>query len=160
MMLVPDLVERNLGRVALGGVFDLKQLGWEETKHAGENYIRENLAGGVIGHDRVVVGLAGEAHFVLGRGEFLGELHHVLVGFEIGVLFGDDHEAGERAAEAGFGGEEAFHGVSVGGIRGGGGRGGGGDVARFDHGLECAAFMFHVALGGFHEIGDEIIATL
>ena len=38
--------------------------------------------------------------------------------------------------------------------------GGGGDVAGFDHGLECAAFMFHVALGGFHEIGDEIIATL
>ena len=153
-------VERNLRRIPLGRVFDLKQFGGLEAEHAGENHIREDLAGGVIGHDGVVVGLAGEADFVLGRGELLGELHHVLVGFEIGVLLGDDHEAGERAAEAGFGGEEALHGVAIGGIGGDGGGGGGGDVTGFDDGFERAALVLHVALGGFDEIRDKVVAAL
>ena len=152
--------ERNLRRVALGGVFDLEKFGGLESEHAGENHVRENFAGGVIGHDGVVVGLAGEADFVFGRGEFLGELHHVLVGFKVGILLGDDHEAGEGAAEAGFGGEEAFHGVTIGGIGGDGGGGGGGDVAGFDDGFERAALVLHVALGGLDEIGDEIVAAL
>ena len=104
--------------------------------------------------------MAGEADFVLGRGEFLGELHHVLVGFEVGVLLGDDHEAGEGAAEAGFGGKKAFHRVAIGGIGGDGGSGGGGDVAGFDHGLERGALVLHVALGGLNEIRDEVVAAL
>ena len=153
-------VERNLRRIPLGGVFDLEEFGGEEAEHAGENHVGENLAGGVVGHDGVVVGLAGEADFVLGRGELLGELHHVLVGFEIGVLLGDDHEAGERAAEAGFGGKQAFHRVAIGGVGGDGGSGGGGDVAGFDHGLERGALVLHVALGGLDEVGDEIVAAL
>jgi hypothetical protein len=153
-------VERNLRRVALGGVFDLEEFGGEEAEHAGKNHVGENLAGGVVGHDGVVVSLTGEADFVLGRGELLGELHHILVGFEIGVLLGDDHEAGEGAAEAGFGGKEAFHRVAIGGIGGDGGGGGGGDVAGFDHGLERGALVLHVALGGLNEIRDEVVAAL
>lgn len=153
-------VERNLWRVALGGVFDLEEFGGEESEHAGENYVGESLAGGVVGHDGVVVGLTREADFVLGRGELLGELHHVLVGFEVGVLFGDDHEAGKGAAKAGLGGKEAFHRVAIGGIGGDGGRSGGGDVAGFDHGLECGALVLHVALSGLDEVGDEIVTAL
>ena len=154
------LGERNLRSIPLGGVFDLEKLGGQEAKHAGENHVGENFAGCVVGHDGVVVGLAGEADFVLGRGELLGELHHVLVGLEVGVLLGDDHEAGERAAEAGFSGEEAFHRVTIGGIGGDGGGGGGGDVAGFDHGLERGALVLHVALSGLDEVGDEIVTAL
>ena len=72
----------------------------------------------------------------------------------------DDHEAGHRAREAGLGAEQAFHGGGVGGVGGGGLRGGVGGVARGDHGLEGLALVLEVALGGFHQIGDEVVATL
>jgi hypothetical protein len=153
-------VERNLRSIPLGGVFDLEEFGGLESEHAGENHVGENLAGGVVGHDGVVVGLTREADFVLGRGELLGELHHVLVGFEIGVLLGDDHEAGEGAAEAGFGRKQTFHRVAIGGIGGDGGGGGGGDVTGLDDGFERGALVLHVALGGLDEVGDEIVAAL
>src|ERR1019366_7116163 len=112
--------EADLGRVALGGVVDLEELGGQEAEHAGENHVGERLARRVVGHDAVVVGLAGGGGLFLRGGEFLGELHHVLVNLEGGVLLGDDHQAGEGAGQAGFGGDEALHGIRVGRVGGGG----------------------------------------
>lgn len=154
------LLKLHLRRVAFGGVVYLEELGGEEAEHAGENDVRENFAGGIIELDAVVVGLAGEGDFVLGRRQLFGELEHVLVRFEIRILLGDDHEAAERAAEAGFGGEEAFHGVGVGGIGRDGLGGGGGDVAGFDDGFERGALVLHVAFGDLDEIRNEVVAAL
>ena len=159
-MVVRCSIKLDLRGVAFRGIFDLKEFGGLEAKHAGEDDVGKHFASRVVGHDAVVVGLTGEGDFVFSRSEFLGELHHILVGLEIGVLLGDDHEAGERATQAGLGREQAFHGVAIGGVGGGRLSGGGGDVARLDDGFERGALVLHVALGGFDEVGNEIVAAL
>lgn len=131
-----------------------------EAEHAGEDDVGERFAGGVVGHDAVVVGLPGERDFVLGRGEFLGELGHVLVGLQVGVGLGHDHEAGEGAGQAGFGRGETADCIRVGGIGSGGLGRGGGDIAGLDDGFEGFALVLEVAFRDLDEIGDEIVAAL
>src|SRR5690606_32945764 len=49
-----------------------------EVEHAGHHAGREHLAPVDVGHHRVGVGLAREGDAILGRGQLLGQLHHVL----------------------------------------------------------------------------------
>ena len=51
---------------------------------------------------RVVERLAREGDLVLGRAQFLADLHHVLVGLQIRVGLGQREQAAERAGEDTF----------------------------------------------------------
>src|SRR3954467_5594465 len=55
-----DSAEFHLRSRALRGVLDLEELRLGELKHAGVGVGRETFAGGIVGSDGVVVGLAGE----------------------------------------------------------------------------------------------------
>src|SRR5664280_3400346 len=68
------LIEADLRRLALGLIFNLEKLGRREAEHAGEGHIGEGLARGIVAHDGVVIGLAGEGNLVLGRCELFGAL--------------------------------------------------------------------------------------
>src|SRR4051812_21828836 len=61
--------ERDARGLALLGRLDLEELGRGEPGHPGDDVGREDLAGVVVGHDRVVERLPGERHLVLGRGQ-------------------------------------------------------------------------------------------
>ena len=78
---------------------DLEQRGRREVEHAGEDAGREHLAPVVVGHHRVVEGLARERDPVLGGGQLLGELHHVLVGLEVRIGLGHRHQPAQRAIQ-------------------------------------------------------------
>ena len=60
---------------------------------------REHFAPVVVGHHRVVERLARERDLVLGRGQLLGELHHVLVGLEVRIGLGHRHQSAQRAVQ-------------------------------------------------------------
>ena len=79
------------------------------------------------------------------------ELHEVRRCLEVRIGLGDGEQAAERAGEDAFG-LGALLGRAV--LRGLGGGAGFGD------GLERVALVAHVALHGFHEIGDEVGAAL
>ena len=106
--LLPALRKRNLRRVLLLRLVDDEQFRRAEVEHAGDEVAGENFAVGVVGHDRVVVGLPGEGDFIFRGGQFLGELHHVLVGLQVGIGFGNHHQPAEGAGQAGFGGDRDF----------------------------------------------------
>src|SRR4051812_18644031 len=60
------LGEFHLRGLTFSGVVDLEESRLAEVKHAGDEVGRETFARRVIGHDRVVVSLAGERNLVLG----------------------------------------------------------------------------------------------
>ena len=70
-----------------------------EVEHARDRCCRERLTPVVVVHHGVVVGLPRERDLVLGRGQLLRQLHHVLVRLEVGVLLGDGDEPAQRAVE-------------------------------------------------------------
>ncbi len=154
-----DSAELDLRGVALGGVFDLEELGILEAKHSGKDDGRKGLTFGVINHHTVVEGLAGERDFVLRGSKFFAELGHVLVGLQVGISFGNHHELGERPGKSGFSSHEVLDGLAVGGIGGGRFSSGGGDVTRFDDGFERFALVLEISLGRFDEIRNEVVAT-
>src|SRR5205809_6840987 len=97
------LAERNLDRLALlGGLGGLEQGRLLEAAEAGDEVVREALDCSVVAHDCVVVGLARERNLALGPGQLFGELHHGLIGLEVGIRFGHRKEPAERAGKAGF----------------------------------------------------------
>ena len=153
-------LNETLGAAALGRVLDVEELRGREAEHPGEDDVREGLPRRVVLHDRVVVGLPGEGYLVLGRGELLGELHHVLVGLQVRVLLRDDHEPAEGAREAALGGDQALDRARVGRVGGGGLRGGVGDVARLGHVLEGLVLVLQVALGGLDQVRDQVVPAL
>src|SRR5690554_895360 len=91
--------EAHFDGFTLGRILDAEELRGEEAEGAGEDHIREDLALLVIFGDGVVIGLTREGDLIFGRGELLGELHHILVCFEVGIALGNHHEPRERAAE-------------------------------------------------------------
>src|SRR5690606_24962641 len=78
---------------------DVEQCGRREVEHARDDARGKHLAPVVVGHDRVVVGLAGEGDLVLGAGQLFCELHHVLVGLEVRVGLRHRQQPAERAVE-------------------------------------------------------------
>src|SRR5882672_11634783 len=77
--------EAHLRHGALLGRFDLERLRGREAEHAGDHAVRKHLPRVVVAEDGIVVGLPCERDLVFGAGELFGELHHVLVGLEVGV---------------------------------------------------------------------------
>src|SRR5690606_13643283 len=80
--------ERHPRGLPLARVVHLEQGRRLEPEHTGDQVGRERLALVVVVHDRVVVVLAGERDAVLGGGQLLRQLHHVLVGLQVGVGLG------------------------------------------------------------------------
>src|SRR5574342_246033 len=151
-------LELHRHRLALGRGLDLEERGRREG--GGEQQAREGLAGVVVAHDRVVVGLPGEGDAVLGGGELLLQRQHVGVGLEVRVGLGHRQEAGEHAGEGPLGAGEGRHGGRVAGAgRRRLGRGQGG-VAGSHHRLQRLALELHVTLGGLDQVGDEVVAPL
>ena len=92
---------------------------------------------------------SGEGYFVFGGGKLFLQGEEVLGRLEFRVTLDVDHESAQRAGKGGFG--LAGFGGAV-GIHGGG--------AGFGDGLERAAFVGHVALDGFDEVGNQVVAAL
>ncbi len=130
------------------------------TEHGGEYHGREGLPVGVVGHYRIVEGLAGEGDLVFRGGQFLAELHHVLVGFQVGIGFHHHIETAHGAGKGLFAASQGAHGLGIAGVGCSLAQGVGGGVARIDHGFQGFPLMLHVGLGGFHQVGDQVIATL
>ena len=63
-------LEFDLRRGAFVLGFDLEELAAAEVEHVAIRFCREDLDVRVVGHHGIVVELAGEGHFVFGRGEF------------------------------------------------------------------------------------------
>src|ERR1035438_8363749 len=61
--------ERHLRRCLLFRLLNNEELGRSEVERPGNHVGRERLALRVVSHDGVVVGLPGERHFILSRGE-------------------------------------------------------------------------------------------
>ena len=131
-----------------------------KIERVGDEVARKHFAVGVVSHHGIVVGLAREGDFVFRRGQFLGELHHVLIRLQVGILLADHHQAAQRAAQAGFRGRQIFHRSGIAGIGGGGFRRGVGDVARGGDGFQRAALVRHVALGRLDQIRNQVVAAL
>src|SRR5690606_24644278 len=104
--------------------------------------------------------LSGERDLVLGRRQFLGELHHVLVGLEVGIALLQGEESTQGAREARLSAHEALHCADVPGVRGRPLPGVRGLAARSDDRFEGLALVLHVALRRLHEVRDEVVATL
>ena len=104
--------------------------------------------------------MAGEGDAVLGRGELFHQAAHGGVGLELRILFRDDHELAQGAAQAGFGLAEVAHGGRIVRVAGEADVGLGRLGAGFDDGGEGAAFVGHVALGGLDEVRDQVVAAL
>jgi len=156
----PAILELHLRRLALGGILDLEELGWREIEHPGNHARRENLPLRVVGHHGVVVGLPRKGDLVLRRGEFLLESHHILVGLEVGISFGNHHKAAESPREAGFRAGERLHRLWIARVcrrllpRALC------DIPRLGDGFECLALVFEVPFRGLDEVRDEIVSTL
>ena len=134
---------------------------WPWPRKLANNDGREALAIGVVRHHGVVVRLAGEGDLVLGRRDLLGELHHVLVGLQVGIGLGQRRTAGparrsspcsataKACIAAGSPGLAAALFKSAHRL-----------VAGLDHGLERAPLVGHVALGGFDQVRNQVVAPL
>src|SRR3970282_2258703 len=105
--------ETDLCRFALLCVVDLEQLRRPEPECVRHQVVREYLARGVIGHHRVVECLPRERHLVLGLGELLRQLHHVLIGLEVGIGLGDCEQPSQCAGESILGPGELLHGCRI-----------------------------------------------
>jgi len=151
--------EGDFGGLFFCSVGDFEELGGLEAEHAGKNHVGEDFAGGVVGHDGVVVSLTGECDAVFCGGEFFAQLHHVLVGFEVGVVFCKCKESAQGTAEHGFRSGKAGDDARRCGVGGGGLACLHGGGTGLDDGFECAAFVAHVGFGGFDEVGDEVVAA-
>src|SRR5690606_31923043 len=77
--------EGDARSLAVPRVLDLEQGRRLEAEHARDEVGREGLALVVVGHDGVVEVLARVRDLVLGGGQLLGELHHVLVRLQVRV---------------------------------------------------------------------------
>ena len=82
-----------------------------------------------------------------------------MIRLEVGIRLGDGHEASECASEPGLGSCQFAHHLRVAWIRGGAAGSRLGDVAGLGDGFEGFALMLEVALGGFDEVRDEIVAA-
>jgi hypothetical protein len=98
-----------------------------------------------------------EGDLVLGRGQLLAQLHHVLVGLEVGIGLGQREEAAQGAGEKRFGSHQPLHGLRVTRIVGRGLAGRHRLVARIDHRLQGLPLVLEIALGGLHQIGDQVV---
>src|SRR4249919_2946086 len=139
---------------------DLQQRGRSELEHAGDDARREHLAPVVVAHHGIVERLAGERDLVFGRGQFLGQLHHVLVGLEVRIGLRHRHQSPERTVQHALGTGEFGHRRRIAGARLGRGQSGHRGAAGSDHGFQRLAFMFDVTLRGFDQVGDQVEATL
>ena len=114
----------------------------------------------VVAHDRVVEGLAGECHLVLGRGQLFLQRQHVLVGFQVGITLGQGEQPAQRPRDLPLRRAETRHRRRVARARGRLLLGGHRLVPRTNHRIERLALMAHVALGDFDEIGDQVVSPL
>jgi len=78
----------------------------------------------------------------------------------IRVVLGEREQASERAGKALLGLHKPFHGFGIAGILGGLLLGLLGLVAGLDDRLEGLTLMPQVALGRFHQVGDQVVAAL
>ena len=102
------MLELNLGsRLDLRAVVKFQQAGvFGVAEFCGEEYRGEALAIGVKTHHRIVVTLASEGDTILGGGQLLRQLLHILAGFEVRVGFHGDVEFTQGPLQDVFGGGE------------------------------------------------------
>src|SRR5277367_6280520 len=70
-----------------------------EAAKAGDEAVGEEGDVGVVVLDGFVVAAALDGDAVFGAGEFVLETHEIFVGFELGIIFGEDKDFGERGFE-------------------------------------------------------------
>ena len=119
---------------------------------------RKTLAVGVIRHDRIVVALAGEGHPIFGGGQFLGQLLHILTGFEIRIGFHGDIEFAHRPAQGGFSPRQLLHLDAAGVAFTQSFENGRRIVAGGNHCIQRLPLVIHIAFGDLHQVGDEVVA--
>ena len=142
-------LETDLGHFALGFNFNLEEIRLVKVEHAGNDVAGEHLDLVVELEYRIVITLAHGADAVFRVGEFPLELEEVGVGLEVGVVFDHDIEVAESLAQLAFGLGLVAHTLCV--LR---------EVTGLGDVFEGIALVGHVALGGFDEVGDEVVAAL
>src|SRR5690554_4395280 len=145
----------------LGAVLELQQRRiLPVAEGGGHHHRRKALLVGVVLHHRIVEGLAGEGDAVLGAGQGLAELAHVLGGLEVGIGLHHHVETPQGRAQGPLGAGKRRHGAWLAGV----GRGilqpRQGAVARLGHRLQGLALVAHVGPGGLHQVGNQVVAAL
>ena len=92
--------------------------------------------------------------------QFVLELQEVLVGLEVRVAFADRQQPRQAAGKQGFGPPEAADGGAVLGVGGGVAARALRLVAGLGDPRQGFPLMVHVGLGGFHQVGYQIVAPL
>lgn len=123
-----------------------------KTEEASDDGSGEAADGDIVVFGDGVVFFAGEADAIFGAFELVIELEEGFGGFDFGVGFDGDEEAGEGRVE-GVGGFDLARDVSA-------GFGLGPGAASFGDGGEGGLFEVGAALDGADEVGDEVEAAL
>src|SRR5690554_130781 len=131
-----------------------------EGEHAGNNVVGEFLPEDVVAHDTVVIGLAREGNPVFGAGQFFHQLLYGFVGLEVRVVLGNRVEIGQGLGQQVFGATQALDLGAVAGVSGGIFLSADGVVSGFHHLGEGGFFMIHIRLGGFHQVGNQVVPAL
>src|SRR5208337_4595130 len=142
------IAEADLGRFALGGGRNFKELALLETQHSRNNVGGELQDLGVEVADDGVVIAARVLDGIFNLGERILQRGEAFNGTELRVGLGESEKAFQRA------GQHVFRLGLIGGAGGGHGA-----VARVNDGFEGALFVGGITLHGFDEIGDEIVAA-
>ena len=149
--------ERDVRNFALLFRLDIQEACQFEAECAGDDVVGEILGFVVVGENRIVKGLARECHLVFGTRQFLLQLHHVLIRLQIRISFREGKKTSERAAKEALGRTEFLYRIGVGRVRFGSLEIRYGSITGTDDGVECFAFMLHVAFDGFDEIRDQVV---
>jgi len=137
---------------------DLQEAREFEVEEAGDHVVREILGGIVVPQHGVIERLARERDLVLGSGQLFLELDHVLAGLEIRIGLGQGKKPAESGRQSALGRSQFLDRFGVGRVRLGRGEAGLCRVARLDDILERLALVLHVALDGFDEVRDQVVA--
>src|SRR6185437_5501232 len=153
------LRKADLRRFPFRRIVDRKLFGGRKTGRTGEHGRREHLALVVVVHHGVVVSLARERDAVFGGGEFLRQLHHVLVGLEIRIRFADREQPAERLRQLVLAAGQLLHGVRIARRGLGSGQAIHRGRARSRDGFQRFALVRKVPFGGLDQIRNQVVAA-
>ena len=153
-------LERDLRTLGNGLAIEFEKSGvGSMAEGARQDHRRKALLRRVVESHGVVEGLSRKSHLVLGGGQFFGQLHHVRVRLEIRVGLRQREHSSQGSAQGPLGTGQPLHGRRV--TRGTRGslKTRAGIVSRLDDRLERLPFVLDIALRGFDEIGNQVVAT-
>ena len=149
--------EGDLRHLAHGRVVDLQRLGSDEAEAVGHERGGEDFALVVVGQHRIVISLPRERHAIFGGGQLLGELHHGLVGLQIGIGFLQREQMAQRLGQGILAAAQLLHRRRIAGIGLRIGQPADRRIARLHHRLERAALMREITLGGLDQIRYQVV---